>query len=44
VRLAALESVADCLREEALLRFGYLVEPLGGFFALFSHNTILQLI
>jgi hypothetical protein len=31
-------------REEALLRFGYLVEPLGGFFALFSHNTILQLI
>jgi hypothetical protein len=31
-------------REETLLPFRYLVEPLGGFFALFSHNTILQLI
>jgi hypothetical protein len=31
-------------REEALLAFRDLVEPLGGFFAPFSHNTILQLI
>jgi hypothetical protein len=31
-------------REEALLSFRDLVEPLRGFFALFSHNTILQLI
>jgi hypothetical protein len=30
--------------EEALLAFRYLVEPLGGFFPLFSHITILQLI
>jgi hypothetical protein len=31
-------------REEALLAFRDLIEPLRGFFALFSHNTILQLI
>jgi len=31
-------------REEALLAFRDLVEPLGGFFASFSHSTILQLI
>jgi hypothetical protein len=31
-------------REEALLVFCDLVEPLGGFFASFSHDTILQLI
>ena len=31
-------------REESLLPFRDFVEPLGGFFALFSHNTILQLI
>jgi hypothetical protein len=31
-------------REETLLPFRYLVEPLGGFSASFSHNTILQLI
>jgi hypothetical protein len=31
-------------REEALLHFRYLVEPLGGFFPLFPHSTILQLI
>lgn len=31
-------------REEALLAFRDLVEPLGGFLALSSHNTILQLI
>ena len=31
-------------REEALLVFRDLVEPLGGFFASISHNTILQLI
>jgi hypothetical protein len=31
-------------REETLLRFRDLVEPPGGFFAFFSHNTILQLI
>jgi len=31
-------------REEALLVFRDLVEPLGGFFASSSHDTILQLI
>jgi hypothetical protein len=31
-------------REETLLPFRYLIEPLGSFFASFSHNTILQLI
>jgi len=31
-------------REETLLVFCNLVEPLGGFFALFPHSTILQLI
>ena len=31
-------------REKALLAFRDLVEPLGGFLALFSHDTILQLI
>ena len=31
-------------REETLLAFRDLVEPLGGFLALFSHTTILQLI
>jgi hypothetical protein len=31
-------------REETLLPFRYLIEPLGGFFSLFSHITILQLI
>jgi hypothetical protein len=31
-------------REEALLPFRDLVEPLRGFFPLFSHRTILQLI
>jgi hypothetical protein len=31
-------------REEPLLAFCDLVEPLGGFFALFPHGTILQLI
>jgi hypothetical protein len=31
-------------REETLLPFRYLVEPLGGFSAYFSHSTILQLI
>jgi hypothetical protein len=31
-------------REETLLAFRDLVEPLGGFFAFSSHNTILQLI
>jgi hypothetical protein len=31
-------------REETLLAFRDLVEPLGSLFALFSHNTILQLI
>ena len=31
-------------REETLLPFRYLVEPLGGFFPLFPHITILQLI
>jgi hypothetical protein len=31
-------------REEALLAFRDFVEPLRGFFALFRHNTILQLI
>jgi len=31
-------------REEALLVFRDLVEPLGGFFAFISHGTILQLI
>jgi hypothetical protein len=30
--------------KEALLTFGNLVEPLGGFFAFISHGTILQLI
>jgi hypothetical protein len=31
-------------REVTLLLFRYLVEPLGGFFPLFPHSTILQLI
>jgi hypothetical protein len=31
-------------REETLLVFCGFVEPLGGFFAIFSHGTILQLI
>ena len=31
-------------REETLLAFRHLVKPLGGFFAIFSHSTILQLI
>jgi len=31
-------------REETLLPFRYLIEALGGFFSLFSHITILQLI
>jgi hypothetical protein len=31
-------------REETLLAFRYLVEPLGGFLSLFFHSTILQLI
>jgi hypothetical protein len=31
-------------REEALLAFRDLIEPLGGFSPCFSHNTILQLI
>jgi hypothetical protein len=31
-------------REETLLPFRYLVEPLGGLFPLISHSTILQLI
>ena len=31
-------------REETLLPFRYLVEPFGGFFPLFPHITILQLI
>jgi hypothetical protein len=31
-------------REETLLPFRYLIEPLGGFFAFTSHSTILQLI
>jgi len=31
-------------REETLLPFRYLVEPLGGFFPLFPHSTLLQLI
>ena len=31
-------------REKTLLPFRYLVKPLGGFFPLFSHSTILQLI
>ena len=31
-------------REETLLPFRYLIEPLSGFFSLFSHITILQLI
>jgi hypothetical protein len=31
-------------REETLLAFCNLVEPLGGFFPLFPHSTILQLI
>jgi hypothetical protein len=31
-------------REETLLAFRHLVKPLGGFFPLFSHSTILQLI
>jgi hypothetical protein len=31
-------------REEALLSFGYLVEPLGGLSSPFPHSTILQLI
>ena len=31
-------------REETLLRFRYLEEPLGGFFPLFPQSTILQLI
>jgi hypothetical protein len=30
-------------REETLLVFCNFVEPLGGFFAIFSHGTILQL-
>jgi hypothetical protein len=31
-------------REKTLLVFCDFVEPLGGFFAIFSHGTILQLI
>ena len=31
-------------REETLLPFRYLVKPLGAFFPLFSHSTILQTI
>jgi hypothetical protein len=31
-------------RKETLLAFRYFVEPLGGFFPLFQHSTILQLI
>jgi hypothetical protein len=37
-------SLSLLCREESLLRFRDLVEPLDGFFPLFAHSTILQLI